>query len=166
MSKVQVFRPKGNLGWAAFAAVLDIMFLVQALAYPGYGSVLAIDLAVGITLGVVVYLLWVRPKLVLREVDLVVVNPTRTVVIAYKDIIELETKWTLLLHHSGGKTRVFVAPANGKQRWIGDSVQRWSFGKNLQKENTPSEFTSVSQSTSSDSGIAYQMIRERIKDLH
>jgi hypothetical protein len=166
MSKVQVFRPKGNLGWAAFAAVLDIMFLVQAIAYPGAGSVLALDLAVAVTLGVVAYLLWVRPKLVLRETDLVVVNPTRRVVIAYRDITELETKWALLVHHTGGKTRVFVAPANGKQRWVGDSVQRWSFGKFLQQEKTQSEFTSISQSTSSDSGIAYQLIRERIKDLH
>jgi hypothetical protein len=97
---------------------------------------------------------------------MIVVNPIKRTEINYADITSLDTKWALLVHHSDTKTRVWVAPANGRQRWVSDSVQRWSVGKYLQKEKTDSEFTSISQSTSSDSGLAYQLISERIKRLH
>jgi hypothetical protein len=166
MKQGQIFRPKGNLAWAIFAFVLNALFLTQAIAYPAKGSVLAIDLGLGAVFATIAYVLWVRPKLILNEASLVVVNPLRTVEIAYRDITKLETKWALLLHHSGRKTRVFVAPANGKQRWIGESVQRWTVGKALQQEKAQHDFTPVSQSTTSDSGVVYQLITERIKNLH
>jgi hypothetical protein len=166
MKQGQIFRPKGNLAWAIFAFTLNAMFLTQAIAYPSKGSVLAIDLGLGAVFATLAYVLWVRPKLILNDLSLVVVNPFKTVEIAYRDITKLETKWALLLHHSGRKTRVFVAPANGKQRWVGESVQRWTVGKALQPEKTQLEFAPVSQSTTSDSGVVYQMITERIKNLH
>jgi hypothetical protein len=166
MKQNQVFRPKGNLGWAGVAAVLNTLFLVQALAYPSEGSILLLDLAASATVALVVYIFWVRPKLVLKETSLVVVNPIRRTEINYADITSLETKWALLINHSETKTRVWVAPANGRQRWVSDSVQRWSVGKFLQKDKTESDFTSSSQSVGSDSGLAYQLINERIKGLH
>jgi hypothetical protein len=166
MKQNQVFRPKGNLGWAGVAFVLNALFLTQALAYPSEGSILLLDLTASATVAFVVYIFWVRPKLILKETSLVVVNPIRRTEINYHDITSLDTKWALLVHHSNTKTRVWVAPANGRQRWVSDSVQRWTVGKFLQKEKTDSEFTSISQSTSSDSGLAYQLISERIKGLH
>ena len=35
-----------------------------------------------------------------------VVNPLRTELIAYKDVLELETQWALTIIHTGGKTTV------------------------------------------------------------
>jgi len=166
MKQNQVFRPKGNLGWAGVAFFLNTLFLVQALLYPSEGSILLLDLTASATVAFVVYIFWIRPKLVLKETSMVVVNPIKKVEINYSDITSLETKWALLVHHSDTKTRVWVAPANGRQRWVSDSVQRWSVGKFLQKEKTDSDFTSISQSTSSDSGLAYQLISERIKGIH
>jgi hypothetical protein len=133
MKQNQVFRPKGNLGWASVAAVLNTLFLVQALAYPSEGSILLLDLTASASVALVIYIFWVRPK---------------------------------LINHSNIKTRVWVAPANGRQRWVSDNVQRWTVGKYLQKEKADSEFTTSSQSVASDSGLAYQLISERIKGLH
>lgn len=166
MKQNQVFRPKGNLGWAGVAAVLNTLFLVQALAYPSEGSILLLDITAASCIALAVYIFWVRPKLILKETSLVVVNPIRRTEINYADITSLETKWALLINHSDTKTRVWVAPANGRQRWVSDNVQRWTVGKYLQKEKTDSEFTTSSQSVASDSGLAYQLISERIKRLH
>jgi hypothetical protein len=166
MKHHQIFRPKANLGWAAVAAIFIALFLAQAIAFPAEGSLLLVDLLAAALMSVFVYLFWIRPKLILKETSLTVINPLRTVEISYVDIEVLETKWALLLHHAGRKTRVWVAPANGRRRWVADSVQRWSVGKFLQQDNTATEMTSISQSVNSDSGLAYQLIIERINRSH
>jgi len=87
-------------------------------------------------------------------------------VIRYSEIIDLETKWSLLIIHSNGKTRVWVAPASGKQRWIADKKFGWygsSFSSNESKHGGEE---TMSSSLNSISGQAAYMIRERIKRSH
>jgi len=80
--------------------------------------------------------------------------------------LELETKWTLLIHHTNGATRVWVAPANGKQRWIAESARRWKFNRVETSQVDNGSFTTISESLESDSGVAAALIRERLQDLH
>lgn len=125
-----------------------------------------IELGACAVLSVVVYAFWIKPKLVIGAEFVEVVNPTRTETIRYSEIIDLETKWSLLIIHSNGKTRVWVAPASGKQRWIADKKFGW-YGSGL----TPNESNhggeeSMSGSLNSVSGQAAYMIRERIKRSH
>jgi hypothetical protein len=115
---------------------------------------------------IAIVLLWFKPKLILEETTLIVVNPIKTEVIAYKDITSLDTKWALLINHGNKATRVWVAPANGKQRWITDSTQRWKFDRMPTSQKAHSETTTASQSLSSDSGIAANLIKTRAKHLH
>jgi hypothetical protein len=166
MQNLTVFRPKGNLIWGGVALFFDALFLVQVVFYPAPNSNIAVDVATAAAFGAAASLLWIRPKLVLREHDLIVVNPVRTVEIAYSDISELETKWALLIHHGSKKTRVWVAPANGKQRWARDSTQRWSIDRLPTNDRNETEVTSISQSLNSDSGVAAHLIRERLKNRH
>jgi hypothetical protein len=91
------------------------------------------------------------------------VNPLRTKVIRYSEIIDLKTKWTLQIELENGSVQVWVAPANGKNRWIGESTLRWR-NKRIpltQFENFVE--TPMSQSIHSDSGLAASLIRERMK---
>jgi hypothetical protein len=118
--------PKGNFAWAILAIGLDILFMVQVVLYPADNTSNWIEYGIGAFIAVGALLMWVRPKLVLREDHLVVVNPISQVTIAYKDINDLETKWALRINHSGKRTRVWVAPANGKQRWVAESVSGWN----------------------------------------
>ncbi|MEY4367882.1 MAG: hypothetical protein RLZ28_1297 [Actinomycetota bacterium] len=160
------YRPKGNLVWAATALILDALFLTQAVFYPLRGDNLIINLVVAAAIALAAYALWVRPKLVLREADLVVVNPLKAEVIAYSAIEELETKWALLILHDGKATRVWVAPTNGKYRWIADSNQRLFFNRMPRSDRAVGEITPISESHSSDSGVAASLIRERIEGRH
>jgi hypothetical protein len=166
MQNATVFRPKGNLIWGGIALFFDALFLTQAFFYPAPKSNIGIDAAAAVAVGTTAALLWIRPKLILREHDLVVVNPLRSTVIDYNDITELETKWALLIHHSTGKTRVWVAPANGKQRWVRDSTQRWSIDRLPTNHGNETEVTSISQSLNSDSGVAAHLIKERLSSRH
>lgn len=159
-----VFRPKGNLVWASLAFVLDTLFVVQSVVYPGAG--IALDLVIAALVALLAYLLWVRPKLILRETDLVVVNPLKSHTIAYRDISELKTKWSLTIEHADGRVDVWVAPANGKSRWIADSTFRWRNTRVPLSEGKTIEYTSMSQSNRSDSGLAAALIRERLNELH
>jgi hypothetical protein len=166
MNKAFVFRPKGNFAWAIVAVILDALFMAQVILYPVDDAVKWVEYSLGAAIGIGATLLWIRPKLVLKDDHLVVVNPLSQVSIAYKDIDELETKWALRINHGGKQTRVWVAPANGKQRWISESARIWLFTRIPSSERVTDEYTTVSDSLGSDSGIAAALIRERLRNLH
>jgi hypothetical protein len=157
-----VFRPKGNLVWAVLAFALDVLFVVQSVFYPRVSGNQVLDLLVAVVLAAVAYLLWVRPKLVLRETDLVVINPLKSAVIKYSEITELKTKWSLQIDYRDTSIQVWVAPANGKSRWISESTFRWRSDRVPVTDSKTIEHTSMSQSLRSDSGLAASLIRERM----
>ena len=166
MNGNEVFRPRANLFWGYSALVLDALFLVQAFAFPAKTENLLFDIFIALLVAAAAILMWIRPKLLLGESQLVVVNPVKRVVIDYKDITELETKWALLIKHQGKSTRVWVAPSNGKQRWVTDSTNRWRFGKLPQTSGTIGEAVPISSSNLSDSGAAATLIRQRMQSKH
>jgi hypothetical protein len=166
MNKDFVFRPKGNFAWAIVAIVLDALFMAQVILYPVENAVKWLEYSLGAAVAIGAILLWIRPKLVLKDDHLIVVNPITQVTIAYKDIDDLETKWSLLINHKGKQTRVWIAPANGKQRWISESARIWKFNRIPTSERVTDEYTTVSDSLGSDSGIAAALIRERLRNLH
>jgi hypothetical protein len=163
MSKNEIFKPKSDFVWGAIGMLFALLFLIQAVVYPtGNWFEFVFCLAVAGT----VFLLWLRPRLVLRENDLVVVNPLSTRVISYRDIVELETRWALRIIHESGSTRVWVAPASGKQRWISDNTSRWSSDRLPTNQAKTVEFTSMSKSHFSDSGAAALLIKQRLEADH
>ncbi len=166
MSTVQVFRPKANLVWGYSALALDALFVTQFLAYPSGGENIALDALLATLVATASVLIWLRPKLELRESGLTVVNPLRTVIIEYGDITDIETKWALLIKHQGKNTRVWVAPSNGKQRWITDSTNRWRFSKIPNSKTQGGESVPISSSNLSDSGAAATLIRQRMHERH
>jgi hypothetical protein len=102
----------------------------------------------------------------LSEDVIEVVNPFRTESISYKDVLDLETKWSLAIVHSRGKTKVWVAPATGKQRWIAEKKFGWYGGGLPLSESKSTGMESMSASLDSVSGQAAFLIRERIKRSH
>jgi hypothetical protein len=119
-----------------------------------------------IILGGFTYLLWIRPNLILRDEFIEVINPLRKEIIPYSEVVDLDTKWALTIIHKRGKTRVWVAPASGKRKWIAENTFRW-YGSNVplsDARNTGSE--NMSASLDSLSGQAAYMIRERMKREH
>jgi len=113
-----------------------------------------------------VYAIWIKPKLVLKDDVIEVVNPFRTELIPYREVLNLETKWALTIVHQRGKTKVWVAPATGKHRWIAEKKFGW-YGKGVVplSEGRVDSSETMSESLQSSSGQAAYMIRERLKRL-
>jgi hypothetical protein len=162
----ETFRPRSNIVWAGTAYLLIALFAVNTLWVISDNFQIARDLILCFILSVTVYIFWIKPKLVLRDDVIEVVNPFRTVLIAYSDVIDLDTKWSLAIVHTQGRSRVWVAPASGKQRWIAEKKFGWI------SRNTPTAgfkgdgMETMSASLDSLSGQAAYMIRERIKRSH
>jgi hypothetical protein len=162
----ETFRPRGNFAWAICSFGLIALFATNSFWVGTSTSQIAIEIFSCFVLGTVAYLIWIKPKLVLRSDVIEVVNPLRTERIAYGDVITLETKWVLTIIHASGKTKVWVAPASGKQRWIAEKKFGW-YGSGLPlSESRELGMESMSESFDSVSGQAAHLIKERIKRAH
>jgi hypothetical protein len=162
----ETFRPRSNFAWAITSYILIALFVINSFWVVSDNIQIIRDLVIGTILGFLVYIFWIRPKLVLKADFIQVINPLRTVLIAYNDVLDLETKWSLAIVHSRGKTRVWVAPATGKQRWIAEKKFGWYGGGLPLSQSSSTGTESMSASLDSVSGQAAFLIRERIKRNH
>jgi Bacterial PH domain len=162
----ETFRPRSNFAWAATSYLLIALFAVNSVWVVDSNIQIMRDLAFCAILILLVYLFWIKPKLVLKADYIEVVNPLRTDLISYSDILDLETKWSLAIVHTRGKTKVWVAPATGKQRWVADKKFSWISGNVLSSDSKAAEMESMSASLDSVSGQAAYIIRERMKRSH
>jgi len=162
----ETFRPRSNFAWAITSFVLITLFAVNSLWVVEDNLQIIRDLIVCAILSFLVYCFWIKPKLVLRADLIEVVNPFRTELIAYRDVLDLETKWSLAIIHTRGTCKVWVAPASGKQRWVAEKKFGWIGGSLPTSGSNGEAMESISASLDSMSGQAAYMIRERIKRSH
>lgn len=162
----ETFRPKSNFVWAGTSFLLLILFAANSLFILKNPTQRIVELLMCILLSGVAYLIWIKPKLILGDDAIHIVNPWGSETILYSDVIELETKWALKIVHTDGKTRVWVAPASGKRRWIADTKFGF-YGTNMPlSKSSHTDSGTMSESLDSLSGQAAYMIRERIKRVH
>lgn len=162
----KTFRPRINFVYAGFAIVLLALFAANSFLVVTNTLQIVFEIVFCFVLGGLTFLVWIKPKIVLRDDVIEVVNPLRTDVIPYREVQDLETKWALTIIHSRGKTRVWVAPASGKRRWIANKTFGWYGSSVPLSESRPSDSEAMSESLDSLSGQAAYMIRERMKRLH
>lgn len=162
----ETFRPRSNFVWAAVAIMLIVLFATNSLLFSENALQNYFELGLCCLLAAATYLIWLRPKLVLRADAIEVTNPLKKETIPYSDVIELETKWALTIIHSQGNTKVWVAPASGKRRWIADKTFGFYGSSVPLTETRTNDSEAMSASLDSLSGQAAYMIRERIKRLH
>lgn len=152
--------------WAGVALLLLVLFAVNSILVLTDMLQTVFELIFCGILGVTAYAVWIRPKLVLRDDAIEVVNPLSTKVIPYNEVLDLETKWALTIVHKDGKTTVWVAPASGKRRWIAEKSFGW-YGSGVPfSESRDAGSESMSASLSSLSGQAAYRIREKMKRIH
>lgn len=162
----QTFRPRTNFIWAAVSLILILLFVANSYLVSTSALQMTFEFIFCMILAGVAYALWIKPKLVLKDDVIQVVNPLGTENIPYSEVLDLETKWALTIVHNRGKTRVWVAPASGKAGWIADKTFRW-YGSNIPlSESKQRGSETMSASLNSFSGQAAYLIREKMKRLH
>jgi hypothetical protein len=162
----ETFRPRSNFVWAGISIVLITLFAANSFLVNTSALQIAFELLICLVLIGISFVIWIKPKLVFRDHLMEVVNPLRTELIAYKDVLELETQWALRIIHTRGKTTVWVAPASGKRKWIAEQRFGMLGGNVPLSKSRHNQSETMSGSLDSFSGQAAYMIRERIKRLH
>ena len=150
----KTFRPRSNFAWAVVSLLLIVLFVANSIFVGEDAGQSLFELVLSSVLAFGTYLAWIRPKLVIGQDAVLVVNPLQTISIPYKEIIDFETKWALSIVHAKGRTTAWVAPASGKRRWIADQTFRW-YGSGVPlSEDRGIETGAMSASLDSYSGQA------------
>lgn len=160
------FRPRSNFVWAGISIVLICLFAANSFSVNSSTLQITVELLISLVLIGITFAIWIKPKLVFRDDVIEVVNPLRTQLIPYQDVLELQTQWALTIIHTRGQTTVWVAPASGKRKWIAEKRFGMLGSRVPLSESRHNVSESMSGSLDSFSGQAAYMIRERIKRFH
>lgn len=150
-----VFRPKSNIAWAVLGYLLLAIFLAQSIFYPGANENVVANIAITVSLGITIYLIWLRPKIIFEESALTVVNPFTRTKVVYGEITGLSTHWSLTIDTTGKSIKVWVAPANTRRQGLSKAAIK------LKGVNAGTERPHIS-----DSELAARLIQERISNSH
>lgn len=134
----------GTLVWADAASALR------------YGWILVLG-------AVLAWALFWRPRLVIQEHGVTVVNVFRTFFVPWPSILAVDTRFALTLHTVGGRVSVWAAPSPGRHRTLGLA------GKDFEGvgETARGAHGSLrpSDALSTSSGSLAQVIRRHWEDL-
>lgn len=107
MTKAQVFRPVSNILLAATALLLIGLMIVSSW-FDGQGLLRAIFW--GGAAAVATWLVFIRPKLVIHEDRIEVVNPIRSAVLGFGAIDSVNSRYFLTIEAGSLKLKAWVAP--------------------------------------------------------
>ena len=118
-----------------------------------------------VALGLLLNEILIRPRVELRDEEIVVTNPFRSHRVPWGAIQRIDTKWGLTILGSAGKVQAWSAPAPGRH----SSLRATKFdGKHLPESSYLAGTIRPGDLVSSDSGAAAYAIRsewERRRDL-
>lgn len=158
MTNVIVFRPKSAVALAALAGVLLLLFVIQIIFYSEKLSFA--NLTTALLLGFGVWVIYIKPKMLVFDEGVSIVNPLITATVPFDEIDEISTRYALTLVTRGKKISVWAAPAPGRFHLRNIKAEELS-GLELPTGG----FISPGDSPRSNSGAAAQILKLRIKSV-
>ena len=156
MTKLEVFRPVGNIFLGSFIDLMAVLFVIQ-VCLEGSAQEITSSVCVALVAVALSWLVFLRPRLVFNEATLEIVNPLQTIVVGYFDITDFNTRYNLTVKVAGRKFAVWVAPAPTRysSRGIGKQDVR---GLGIEVAGT----IRAADSPNSASGVAAHLLRTNI----
>lgn len=114
MTNLNVFRPRSALVLASLALVINVLFVVQVVFY-GDGTWVA-QAGVIATTATLAWLLFIKPKVLIFDEGITIVNPFITATIGWAEVDEIETRFGLTVYSGEAKVVAWAAPAPGRYR--------------------------------------------------
>lgn len=114
MTNLNTFRPRSALVLAILALAINVLFAVQVIFY-GDGTWLA-QVGVMATTATLVWLLFLKPKVLIFDEGLTIVNPFITATIGWAEVDEIETRFGFTIYSGEAKVVAWAAPAPGRYR--------------------------------------------------
>lgn len=156
MTKPEIFRPVSNLLLGFFVVLMAILFVLQAGVTGGLAEVVT-SVFIAATAIAVSWLLFLRPRIIFNEDTLEIINPLRTIVVGYKQITDLDTKYGLTVKVADRKFSVWVAPAPSRYTSRGVNKQDVR-GLGIEVAGT----IRAADSPNSASGVAAYLLRTKM----
>jgi hypothetical protein len=107
-------RPTGSLVLAFLTLLIDILFLIQ-VGFFGDGTWLT-QVGVVLVTATLCWLLFIKPKVVVFDEGITIVNPTMTASFGWDEVDEIETRFGLTIESGKAKVVAWAAPAPGRYR--------------------------------------------------
>ena len=157
MTKPEIFRPISNVLLGTFVILMAILLIIQVSLAGNYRDTVS-GLCLAATAAAASWLLFLRPRLVFGENALEIVNPFRTITLAYGEINDLNTRYNLTIQVGARRFAVWVAPAPTRysSRGIGKQDVR---GLGIDAAGS----IRAADSPRSASGVAAYLLRTRIE---
>lgn len=115
MSNVENFRPRSGylLAFTAYFAISAFAY-INVLDYGFQGGLPSI--VWGLWLSVLLYLIFIHPKVIFSDEGLVIINPMKKVTIGWQEISEIDARFTMYVIHlpTGVRHHAFAAQAPGR----------------------------------------------------
>ncbi|MFM5905649.1 MAG: PH domain-containing protein [Micrococcales bacterium] len=162
MFERQIFRPLSNLALAGTVFLLAALYPIEPLIRQNWLGFAAAT-AVSATAVALSWIAFVRPKLIIDDVKITIVNPFRTVVIPYGKIEIIDSKYSLVITTENGKFSCWVAPA--PSRYGGRGVIKADI-RNLPITSGQDSQIRASDSPKSHSGQAAVLVRMAVETFN
>lgn len=113
MSSPEVFRPRS--GYVLFGIVAVMSAMTAGPSVPTYGLEGALPaLLIAATVTYAAYLVFVRPKVVMDDDAISIVNPTSSARVGWRRVDAIEARYTMFLEAEGRTIHAWAAPAPGR----------------------------------------------------
>jgi hypothetical protein len=113
MSNTEIFRSRASLVYAGWCAAFCALFLWSETYSGSAKSIWSSGFVVAAIL-TTVHLLLIKPKIILGDEGLIIINPLRRYSISWSDVQDFETRWALTVTTKDFSAVAWCAPASGK----------------------------------------------------
>lgn len=155
MGNPETFRPTSGYVWAGIVGVIAVFMTAQTAA-EGDGSGALLTGAWGVAVSFGAYLLFVRPKVVVFDEGITIVNPLVTETFGWQEVEAVEARYTMYVEAQGRIVHAWAAPAPG--RYHSRTVHREDI-RGTQLGRTP--LMRAGESPRTHSGVATHLARQR-----
>lgn len=109
-----VFRSRSSYVWFSITALLLSFMVIEAVLVEQSSSSRVSSLAFAVAIGLGSYLLFLRPKVIVFDEGVTIVNPITVVTIGWAEVDAIETKYTMSVQRDKEIVHAWAAPAPGR----------------------------------------------------
>lgn len=109
-----IFRSRSSYVWFGVAAFLVALMVIEALVFQDEWSIRVSSLAFATVICLGSYLIFLRPKVVVFDEGITIVNPITTVTVGWAEVDAIETKFTMNIERDRKVIHAWAAPAPGR----------------------------------------------------
>ncbi|WP_315095292.1 PH domain-containing protein [uncultured Cellulomonas sp.] len=156
------YRPRSRYV-STIAAWVVVAGLTAARGFEDGGTAVLRALPLAVTLGLLAWLAFWRPRVDVTDEGVVLVNPLRTIHVPWAALIDVETQYSLTLVTPHGRYRAWAAPGPGRHQVVTAGNEELAGMSRLARDSRGA--VAIGDLPSAPSGQVAAMVRRRWEHL-